>query len=80
MLTKKFNFILISLKNTIIPFILCSFIACLILFSTTNIKAAKIGLELWATTVVPSLFPFLDCLVQVLDFHSLSQSVCVWFC
>lgn len=59
MLTKKFNFILISLKNTIIPFILCSFIACLILFSTTNIKAAKIGLELWATTVVPSLFPFL---------------------
>ncbi len=56
---KKYNFILISLRNAIVPFILCTFIVCLILFSTTNIKAAKNGLELWATNVVPSLFPFL---------------------
>lgn len=59
MKSKKFNIILISLKNTIIPIILCSFMIFLILFSTSNIIAAKNGLELWATTVVPSLFPFL---------------------
>lgn len=58
MKSKKFNIILISLKNTIIPIILCSFMIFLILFSTSNIIAAKNGLELWATTVVPSLFPF----------------------
>lgn len=59
MKSKKFNVILISLKNVITPIILCGFMIFLILFSTSNIIAAKNGLELWATTVVPSLFPFL---------------------
>lgn len=59
MKSKKFNVILISLKNVITPIILCGFMIFLILFSTSNIIAAKNGLELWATTVIPSLFPFL---------------------
>ena len=36
MKSKKFNIILISLKNTIIPIILCSFMIFLILFSTSK--------------------------------------------
>ena len=34
------------------------FTICLVLFSTSNLPAAKNGLTLWATSVVPSLFPF----------------------
>ena len=38
--------------------VLLIFTICLILFSSNNLIAAKIGLNLWATSVVPSLFPF----------------------
>ena len=31
---------------------------CLLIFSNTNLPAVKSGLTLWATSVVPSLFPF----------------------
>ncbi len=34
------------------------FTTCLILFSSYNLVAAKTGLTLWATSIVPSLFPF----------------------
>lgn len=34
------------------------FLICLVLFSKNNLSAAKEGLTLWATCVVPSLFPF----------------------
>ena len=47
-----------KLKNMIIPSIFILFAICLVLFSTTNLSAARIGLELWANSVIPSLFPF----------------------
>ena len=34
------------------------FTACLVLFSKSNLSAAKDGIYLWANSVVPSLFPF----------------------
>lgn len=61
-----------SLKknNKVVDFFLsiliCLFMFFLIIFSNTNIEAAKSGLSLWATTVVPSLFPFLF-LTEVLN-------------
>lgn len=47
-----------SLKRNGITILLCLFTLCLVLFSRTNLSAAKNGLILWATAVVPSLFPF----------------------
>ena len=52
------KFIFLSLKRNILPFILILFTICLVLFSTSNLVATKNGLNLWATCVVPSLFPF----------------------
>lgn len=50
----------------LLPVLICIFMFFLIIFSNTNIEAAKSGLSLWATTVVPSLFPFLF-LTEVLN-------------
>ncbi|MCI9087400.1 MAG: sporulation integral membrane protein YlbJ [Clostridia bacterium] len=47
-----------SLKQNGITILFCLFVICLVLFSRTNLSAAKNGLILWATAVVPSLFPF----------------------
>lgn len=47
-----------SLKKNGLSILFCIFIICLVLFSRTNLTAAKNGLILWATAVVPSLFPF----------------------
>ena len=47
-----------KLKNLIIPSIFVLFAICLVLFSTSNLSAARAGLELWANSVIPSLFPF----------------------
>ena len=47
-----------NLKNLIIPSIFVLFTICLILFSSSNLIAAHNGLELWANSVIPSLFPF----------------------
>ena len=54
----KNNFYVVKIKNYIIPFIFLAFTIGLILFSNSNLSAAKSGLTLWANTVVPSLFPF----------------------
>ncbi len=54
----KFNFYIIKIKEYIIPFIFLLFTICLILFSNSNLSAAKSGLLLWANSVIPSLFPF----------------------
>ena len=54
----KINFIVLSLKQNIIPAIFCIFTACLVIFSKSNLVAAKEGLLLWANNVVPSLLPF----------------------
>ena len=55
---KKSNFIIISLKKNIIPTIFCIFTVCLVIFSKSNLVAAKEGLFLWANNVVPALLPF----------------------
>ena len=55
---KKTKFIIISIKKYIIPVIFIFFTICLIIFSRQNLSAAKSGLELFASSVVPSLLPF----------------------
>lgn len=55
---KKNHFYIIKLKEFILPFILIIFTGCLVVFSKTNLSAAKNGLVLWANSIVPSLFPF----------------------
>lgn len=49
---------IIKIKNVILPIIICTFIAFLLLFSKNNLAAAKSGLSLWANSVLPSLLPF----------------------
>lgn len=52
------NFFVISLRKNFFMIIFLLFTISLICFSSTNLISAKEGLILWATTVVPSLFPF----------------------
>ena len=54
----KNNFFVIKLKKYIIPCIFLAFTIGLVLFSNSNLIAAKSGLTLWANSVVPSLLPF----------------------
>lgn len=54
----KPKFFILSLKRNIIPAIFCLFTISLIIFSKSNLSAAKSGLQLWANSVVPSLLPF----------------------
>ena len=56
---RSFKFYCISFKKNILPIIFILFIFCLIVFSASNLSATKSGLNLWANSVVPSLFPFL---------------------
>ena len=55
---KKFYAIVFKIKRNIISGIFLIFIICLLVFSSSNIGAAKSGLKLWANSVVPSLLPF----------------------
>ena len=52
------RFYIFKLNQLILPFVLIMFTACLVIFSRTNLLAAKNGLVLWANSVVPALFPF----------------------
>lgn len=52
------KFFFISVKKYIIPAFFCLFTICLVIFSKSNLTAAKNGLILWANNVVPSLLPF----------------------
>ena len=52
------KFVILSFKRNIVPFIFVITAICLVVFSKTNLSAASNGLSLWATCVVPSLFPF----------------------
>lgn len=54
----KFNFIFIRLRKHILPAIFVLFTIGLIAFSRDNLTAAKNGLSLWVTSVVPALLPF----------------------
>ena len=55
---KKNHIYFIKIKQLILPLILVLFTACLVIFSKTNLSAAKNGLVLWANAIVPVLFPF----------------------
>ncbi len=52
------KFLILSFKKNILPTILFIITILLVIFSQSNLDATKRGLELWATTVVPALFPF----------------------
>lgn len=54
----KPKFIFLSIRKNILPTIFCIFTACLVIFSKSNLLAAKDGLILWANNIVPSLLPF----------------------
>jgi len=55
---KKVRFIVFKLKQILIPICIYLFTVFLLIFSSTNLIAAKNGLSLWAFSVVPSLLPF----------------------
>ena len=55
---KKSNVYIFKLKQSIIPFILIMFTSFLLIFSKSNLSAAKTGLVLLVNSVVPTLFPF----------------------
>ena len=52
------KFFVLSFKRNILPIFFILITICLVLFSKSNLTATKNGLVLWATCVVPSLFPF----------------------
>jgi sporulation integral membrane protein YlbJ len=52
------NFFVINIKRFFFTTIFLAFLICLIIFSKTNLEAARNGLVLWANSVLPSLFPF----------------------
>ena len=52
------KFLFLSFRRNILPIVFVIITFCLVIFSRSNLNAAKNGLSLWATCVVPSLFPF----------------------
>ena len=52
------NHILKKINNNMLPMLLVVFTVTLIVFSSSNLVAAKSGIVLWATSIVPSVFPF----------------------
>lgn len=52
------NFLVINLKKYFFTIIFVFFTLSLLVFSNNNLIAAQNGLALWATKVLPSLFPF----------------------
>lgn len=58
MIKIKPNFYVVRLKRNLLPAIFLFFTFGLIIFSNSNLPAIKSGLKLWATSVIPSLFPF----------------------
>ena len=52
------NFIVISIRKNFFMILFLLFTISLLCFSSTNLIAAQKGLALWATKVLPSLFPF----------------------
>lgn len=52
------RFLVISIRKYFFTGIFLLFTLSLIIFSAENLEATKNGLKLWATSVVPTLFPF----------------------
>ena len=53
-----FKYLLFSVKENFLSLVFILFTISLVLFSRSNLGAAKNGLLLWANSVIPSLFPF----------------------
>ena len=54
----KSHFLVIKLKRNFFAIIFLCFAFSILIFSKNNLATVKTGLTLWATSVVPSLFPF----------------------
>lgn len=50
--------IVLRVKDLILPTLICFFAIFLIVFSSKNLQSASTGLLLFATSILPSLFPF----------------------
>ena len=66
-----------SIKRNGLAIVFCLFCFGLVLFSKTNLTAAKDGLILWATAVVPSLFPFFAS-TELLSYTSVIKYLGKW--
>lgn len=55
---KSPKILIIKIKKLILPTLFFLFPIFLLIFSSKNIPAIKSSLSLWATSVIPSLFPF----------------------
>ena len=66
-----------SFKKYILPLIFLIFTLNLILFSNTNITAARNGLILWANNVVPTLFPFFIA-TELLSYTNVCEKISVY--
>lgn len=55
---KSFKTFIFVIKKNMLTFTFTLFLLFLVLFSKSNLFAAKTGLTLWAKNVVPALFPF----------------------
>ena len=58
MLFSKYHFFILKIKRNIFSIIFLCFSLSLLIFSKSNLSSAKNALILWASSVVPSLFPF----------------------
>ena len=47
-----------SIRKNFFSIVFVLFTVLLVLFSTSNLVAAKNGLYLWANNIIPALFPF----------------------
>lgn len=54
----NFRFIVFKIKSAFIPFSIFTFTIFLLIFSNNNLIAAKKGISLWYSSVLPSLLPF----------------------
>ncbi len=54
----KCHFLVIKIKKNIFAILFLLFSISLLIFANNNLLAVKSGLTLWATSVVPTLFPF----------------------
>ena len=52
------KFFVFSLRKNFFTIVIIIFTLLLVVFSTSNLNAAKNGLALWANNVIPALFPF----------------------
>ncbi len=73
-----FRLCIIKIRNYIFPFTFFMFTIFLVLFSKTNLSAAKVGLNLFANSIIPSLFPFFVA-TELLSYTNFANSLGILF-